>query len=237
MPIGLGAGLGLGGGRSATSSGAPGGGGGGGPWANTYSLDFDGADDYLSFSSTTFGAGKTISAWVKFADTASVPYPIMAGASQAFRWNAGNGYIYWGSAGAVHYAGLGAPSADEWIHVVAVQDVSNAVTFYKNAASTAGINAGGGVGDFTTEYIGKFASTYFNGKIDEVAIWDSALSSGDVTAIYNSGTPTDLSDYSPVGWWRMGDNNGGTGLTITDQGSGAEDATLVNGPVFSTDVP
>jgi hypothetical protein len=35
----------------------------------------------------------------------------------------------------------------------------------------------------------------------------------------------------------MGENDGATGTTITDQGSGGNDATLVNGPTFSTDVP
>ena len=39
------------------------------------------------------------------------------------------------------------------------------------------------------------------------------------------------------GWWRMGDNDNGTGTTITDQGSGSSDGTLVNSPTFSTTVP
>jgi len=35
----------------------------------------------------------------------------------------------------------------------------------------------------------------------------------------------------------MGDNDGGTGTTITDQGSGGNDGTLINAPTFSTNVP
>ena len=73
--------------------------------------------------------------------------------------------------------------------------------------------------------------------MDEVAIFGSELSGSDITAIYNSGVPADLTSYSPVGWWRMGENNSGTGTTITDQGSGGNDASLVNGPTFSTNVP
>lgn len=81
-------------------------------------------------------------------------------------------------------------------------------------------------------------SNYINGFIDEFAYFsNTALSSSQVTDIYNGGSPTDLSSYSPVGWWRMGDNDGGTGTTITDQGSGSNNATLTNGPTFSTDVP
>ena len=80
-------------------------------------------------------------------------------------------------------------------------------------------------------------SLHLDGIMDELAIFNTALSSSDVTAIYNSGSPDDLSSYSPVAWYRMGDNNGGTGTTITDQGSGGNDATLANGPTFSTDIP
>ena len=78
---------------------------------------------------------------------------------------------------------------------------------------------------------------YLDGNIDEAAVWESELSGSDISAIYNSGLPNDISSYSPVGYWRMGDNDSGTGTTITDQGSGGNDATLDNGAAFSTDVP
>jgi hypothetical protein len=35
----------------------------------------------------------------------------------------------------------------------------------------------------------------------------------------------------------MGDNDSGTGSTITDQGSGGNNASLNNGAVFATDIP
>ena len=73
--------------------------------------------------------------------------------------------------------------------------------------------------------------------IDEVSFFNSALSASNVADIYNSGVPNDISSLSPVGWWRMGDNNSGSGTTITDQGSGGNDGTLTNGPTFSTTVP
>lgn len=80
-------------------------------------------------------------------------------------------------------------------------------------------------------------SMFYNGFIDELGIFTSAVSESDLLAMYNSGVPADLSSYSPALWWRMGDNDGGTGTTITDQGSGGNDGTLTNGPTFSTDVP
>jgi len=84
---------------------------------------------------------------------------------------------------------------------------------------------------------------YFNGKIDEIAFWDSDVSA-DISTIYNSGTPDDLSKSSvvstaPARWYRMGDNNGGSGSTISDVGtnSGAVNLSLNNTPSFSTDTP
>ena len=95
----------------------------------------------------------------------------------------------------------------------------------------------------------SFTTLPFNGLIDEVALWDSALSASDVTAIYNSGVPADLSSLSPVNWWRFGDGtgdtdsgggapaNGDTIGTVVDQGSGGNNATGTNGPLYSNSVP
>jgi hypothetical protein len=50
----------------------------------------------------------------------------------------------------------------------------------------------------------------WNGKIDEVAIFDYALDSDQIEEIYNAtstGKTADLSDMAtpPVAWYRMGD--------------------------------
>ena len=80
-------------------------------------------------------------------------------------------------------------------------------------------------------------SQYYNGLADEFGIFTSAVSESDLLSMYNSGSgPIDLTSYSPGLWWRMGDNDGGTGTTITDQGSGSNNGTL-NGATFSTTVP
>lgn len=96
------------------------------------------------------------------------------------------------------------------------------------------------VGSTRQIYLGKngtFNSYYWDGKYDEVAFIRSALSDSDIRSIYNSGVPASLSAYSPFQWLRMGDNDSGTGSTITDQGSGGNNASLNNGAVFATDIP
>jgi len=54
------------------------------------------------------------------------------------------------------------------------------------------------------------------GSLDEVAVWDKELSSAEMDAIWNSGTPSNLNVHSAqadlLGWWRMGDGDNGAGV-------------------------
>lgn len=71
-------------------------------------------------------------------------------------------------------------------------------------------------------------------KIDELAIWDSDQSAN-IAAIYNSGTPLDLSTLStePKHWWRMGD--GDTYPNLQDSGTEAN-CTFVMYNMTSADI-
>ena len=69
-----------------------------------------------------------------------------------------------------------------------------------------------------------------------MAVWQGVeLTPSDAVAIWNSGAPTDLSQFStpPDNYWRFEE---GSGTTISDS-IGSADATLINGTAFSTDVP
>ena len=72
-----------------------------------------------------------------------------------------------------------------------------------------------------------------NANFDEFAYFNSELSASDVSTIYGTGVPNDISSFNPVGYWRFE----GTGTTATDSGSGGNDGTLTNGVTRSTDVP
>ena len=74
----------------------------------------------------------------------------------------------------------------------------------------------------------------FFGNIDEVSIFNSELSASDVTAIYGTGVPNDISSLSPLSWWRFEEISG---LTAIDSGTGGNDGVLDNTVVRSTDVP
>ncbi|MBU25042.1 MAG: hypothetical protein CMD99_03320 [Gammaproteobacteria bacterium] len=80
------------------------------------------------------------------------------------------------------------------------------------------------------------------GYCDEAAIWNVALSGSDISAIRDTSganpIPTDLSSIGnsgngPIVWWRMSDNNNGSGTTVSNaQNIGTNDATLNNSPTL-----
>ena len=132
-----------------------------------------------------------------------------------------------------------------WNHLVATYDAggnSSGMKLYLNGSDVTSTTAGNNVGSYTSMAnsglpvtIGSIPgnSDRFKGYIDEVSIWTKELSATDVTDIYNSGTPTDISaSGSLLSWWRMGDSDGGSGTTITDvQGTGNGSLDNTNGSV------
>ena len=234
-------GLGFGGGKASTSNGRISG-GGATPFTNTYSVDFDGTNDYMTttLGSQVFDGDFALSVWFNADSSPTYATLIQSGVqsdySDGFRLYRNNNQIqvYNGIGGYSLLLQGGTTSINTWHHV-AITRSGTSFTLYLDGSS---INTGTGSQVFaSTGFQVSFTSLPFDGLIDEVSIWDSALSASDITDIYNSGVPNDISSLNPVGWWRMGDNDGGTGTTITDQGSGGSDGTLTNGPTFSTTVP
>ena len=88
---------------------------------------------------------------------------------------------------------------------------------------------------------------WFNGKIDEVAIWSSTLSADEITQLYNSGETLyagenygDYTSASSLGeYWTMDDiveTGNGSGTTLFGE-INDNDGTLNGGPSSSTDFP
>ena len=75
------------------------------------------------------------------------------------------------------------------------------------------------------------------------------MTASNVSTIYNSGVPGDISSLNPLSWWRMGDGTGDTDSgggspgagdtvgTVADQGSGSNNGTGTNGATYSGSVP
>ena len=224
-------------------------------FSNTYSADFDGTNDYADtgLQPDFIHTDATVSCWVKMGDfTGSQIMGTHNSKRFYFGFNGTKGVMGIQNA---HNLSSGVQlssilSVGQWHHIAVVADGGTA-SFYldgvaKNTLSytpSASTNPTGNVYIGAREHGGN-ASLPVNGSVDEFAIWNTALDADAVAAVYNSGIPMDLStdsgnyDNSSAlqGWWRMGDNDGGTGTTVTDQ-TGNNNASLQNGAAFQEDVP
>jgi len=229
-------------------------------YTNTKSILLDGVDDYVSCGDAdnlSFGDGSTdspfsISAWIKPDVTARFRLIFKYGSTlkEYFMQIAGGGKLQVTFKDSINGGSIGRngnttiPTAS-WSHVVMTYNGSGAATrinVYFNGSLDNSTTTGSGsytAMSNTSEplEIGRFTSgSYADGHIDEVAIFNTELSASDITTIYNSGVPNDLTGTSGlVSWWRMGD--GDTAPTITDKGGGGNNGTMNNFSTFSTNVP
>ena len=210
-------------------------------FANVYSLDFDGVDDYVeSGSSLSLSGDFTASAWIKptvFRATWNMIFGFDASAGDSFIAIRGSNGILSYSDGTLD---IQTPNffvtENVWQNIVVKREGAT-VTFYNNTSKYIDAQSSTGRDNSGVLSIGRWTGSSafkFEGFIDETAIWDTALTDAQITDIYNSGLPNDLSSLSPLLWYRFEE---GSGTTATDSGSGGNDGTLTNGVAYSTDVP
>lgn len=234
------------------------------PFANSASLSFDGVADYLAINSTA--SIYSFSAWVKPTNNISTgsqtPQVLLStgnnflpglggnasgtftdeliymksGATGWFYNNSGDSlpntqwhhiFISWVSSSSTN---SGNPGYDIWLNGSLVGNAKEGTPTTSGPLSLTATSRIGSRGDGTR---------WYNGLIDEVAIWTTDVSA-DIATIYNSGTPDDLSDTNvvstgPAHWWRMGDSNSSTG-DVADDGS-LNVTAVVNGATYSPETP
>jgi hypothetical protein len=209
-----------------------------------WSVEFDGATEYATAGDVLgfeYTDDFSISCWIKTTTTATGVLVGKVGDSPTY-----TGYQFFMSAWGLRFVLVNSDLAADKIqvytlatlndgdwHHVAVTWAGNAspdagdVTFYVDGSESAlvvDINAlTGTILTSNAFYLGGRASAGqlapFNGLIDEVAVYDKELSSGEVTWIYNTAVPNDLGDGAApsdlVAWWRMGDED--TFPTLVDR--------------------
>jgi len=217
--------------------------GGGSSFSNLQSLEFDGVDDYVNCgngASLQFSNTLSVSCWVKTSTSSKGILAIRVGntpTQEAFSLTSS------GEIRMNNFTRLTANTSildNNYHHIVVTYNTllaTNNLKIYIDGILDNSVNRNVVIQGSGTNYliIGEYrASNFFNGNIDEVSVFNSELSSSDVTSIYNSGVPNDISSISGlVSWWRFE----GTGTTATDSGSGGNDGTLTNGVTRSSDVP
>ena len=193
--------------------------------ASGYALDFDGDNDHMKVPiPSTISNNFTVSVWVYWdasASSSDYDYPFAmgigasgggenAGGHFSFRRDVSTDYLTIFSGNESHTTSDAMPTG-EWVHLLA-RCYNTTIEVYYNGVSKSLSNTPASVNfDITTEGGGTIGAYHhdlsygpesdyethpMNGKIDEVAIWNAGLTQAEAVAIYNSGTPLDLTSDS-----------------------------------------
>ena len=196
-----------------------------------YALDFDGITNKLNLSSIDSTGNKTYSCWI---------YPTVSGNNGGIltliNSNSDTDFIsiaLWESE--IHALvavsstsnnrknTVQTISANQWYHIAVVKSTGSIDNIYINGANQTLTGSGGWNSASVTSQNqianADFGSSFgFDGSISNVATWDVALTSTEITEVYNQGVPSNLNTFSgtaPTAWWQLGSNSSFNSSTWT----------------------
>ena len=179
-----------------------------------YAITLDGINDYINITAYTITSSATVSAWFN-TNSPTNAGPILARSSGT----GGNYYGYIDNSGGkirvlvrdnANSFSLKVTNVDynvnTWYHLAITQTNGGGIVYINGQYN-------GAIGARVPELnqIGNYqGTTYFNGKLSNIAIWNTNLSAAEITEIYNQGVPSNLNTFSgtaPVAWWQLGSNS------------------------------
>ena len=221
-------------------------------------LTFDGVDDYIDLSTTAVGTGSyddiTIAGWYKSAGTSASDDQYMVilgdpvgGARDVFMLGidegktvrvliestAGNGDDYYGTSDVIDRS---------WHHIAATRTkaVGGDIHIYVDGVLEASHEVDDAHEDRTLNILGHSfigddpgATEQVNGKLDDIRIYNRALSGGEIAALYELGDPDNAAISNDlIGHWELDETSG---PTAADSTVNANDGTMtgttsVSGP-------
>ncbi len=207
-------------------------------------LNFDGSDDYVSVADSTaldVSTSFTMSGWVKLAATGE-DSAIFDSGTQSNHWlvqieSVSNKIDFVERAIADNVSNTSL-TAGTWYHVVVVKsgDSGTNLTFYLNGQADGTASVGSVTVPSGNKTIGNWTESNaqtFNGGIDEVHIYNRALSATEVAALYTQTALTKKASASTtglVGYWRL---NEGAGTQAYDSTQSYNTGTLKNGATWA----
>ena len=205
---------------------------------------FDGVNGRMTFTALPLTNTFTVALWI-------YPVPSSASYGTLFAQDASKGIWYRGASRVIEFYGTSqtsqtAISENQWHHVAVVCNAGQ-VTYYLDGVADG--TATGGIG-FNADNMGDDpGSETFKGGVDEVRVYNGALSAAQVAALASPPPPAGLVAYWPLeegsgsttadasGGGRPGTLSGGTAWTAGWVGSGAVAFDGVNGRMTFTALP
>lgn len=195
--------------------------------------EFDGADDYVGVTSSSFleiENAITISAWIKTSNLSQDDKEIV---SKKTLWNSNSGYelefdghdnqiALVGSGDDVAFA-TGLSFDSNWHHIVGVINGGTGAIYFDGVNKTSDSSLTAISGGSTNLSISRRSggTDYFDGLIDQVRIYNYARTPAQIAWEYNKG--------KPIAHWKMDENQSGDGDTVHDESGNGNNGTTVDG--------
>ena len=197
-------------------------------------LSFDGIDDYVNLgnpSELNVTGDLTLEAWI-YADDYNVNGRIIS------KWGLSSGYELDLSGGSIRFSlnqsvGVLTPITShngEWVHVAAVKSGTLTKIYINGVYADFGSTASSITTSPNNLLIGEMANlatSYFNGKIDEVRIWNVARTETEIAE--NISLPLRGDEVGLVGLWHFDEPSG---IAVYDATPNENNGTIMNGAVF-----
>ena len=205
------------------------------PFSFGNALDYDGTNDNVSFSPISLN-DFTANIWFK-------PQIIGGATFRALLTNSNNSSNYillYNNTGtnsirvsltSNSYFNLSAFTLNEWQMLTVTRSGSSVRVYFNGVESSTGaVTLTSNLVSFDRlgSYFTITNNFLFNGDLDEVGVWNTALTQTNITNLYNSGNGDYATNYSPANlqaYWRMNGTSGDS--TATDE-QGTYNGTLNN---------
>jgi hypothetical protein len=203
-------------------------------------LKFDGVNDYVDCgnpSALNIRDKISVACWIKVASFTKNWATILAKGNRSYRLSRSAGPASAGNGNSLHFAiadwatqdvevnGTVVVTDNEWHHVAAVYDGSQAAIYVDGVLDTA-VAGSVPIGSNTYNvFIGENAEAtgrYLNGLVDDVRIYNCALTPGEIAQLVGPGDP------NLVGWWKLDETSG----DIVYDSAGQNDGVTYGGPVW-----
>ena len=218
-------------------------------------LDFDGSNDYVKLPDMSYLDDFSFSAWFKI-DSRNYWERIFdfgkGGQGDVFLTTmggrtGGNMELTIHPFGQTHTINPGVTCDDgQWHHVIFTYDKGGAgmalyIDGQNKGTNSYNTHSFSDYGDYQNFYLGKanWNDPLFDGQMEQVGIYQNALSASEVQEIYNGGRNFNLGSNSGgyvsssnlIGYWKM---NEGSGSTLIDHSGNNGNAIIHNGPSWLT---
>ncbi len=203
-------------------------------------VNFDGTDDYIStagviLSTTDVSQPHTVSQWIKTSSLST--YNVFfsqytcCGAGRFIFMTSSDGCVYYKKSWVNLTSSTKSVADNQWHHIVFVKTGNGAgqLQLYIDGVANGTPGTDNEVFQNAPVEIGRDSRVdSFTGSIDEVRIYNRALSADEVSQLYRLTTPTGV-DTSLKGYWSFNGQDI-SGTTAYDRSGSGNNGTLTNGP-------